>query len=164
MQVSRTGLSKKAGVLSATVAALGLLFGLMFVAPAGAQDGGDSYTTAGPSGDTTGATTGGTTGPSDVGADSAVPPSGPSGPSGPNGVTTGGGVPGGATGGVVPGGATSGGAIPVGGVTASGVPITSSGPLARTGFGATLPSLLATALVAGGAMLVIAVSRRRRTN
>lgn len=158
MQVSRPGLSKKAGVLSATVAALGLLLGLMFVAPAGAQDGGDSYTTAGPSGDTTGATTGGTTGPSDVGADSAVPPSGPSGPSGPNGVTTGGGVPGGATGGVVPGGATSGG------VTASGVPITSSGPLARTGFGAALPSLLATALVAGGAMLVITVSRRRRTN
>lgn len=155
MKNSQPRMSKRVGMLSATVVALGLVFGLAFVAPAGAQDGGDNYTTVGPTGDATG----GTTAPGDAGADSAVPPSGPSSPSGPNGVTTGGAVPGGATGGVVPGGATSGGAIPVG-----GVPITSTGPLARTGFGATLPSLLATALVAGGAMLVIAVSRRRRTN
>ena len=152
MKNSHTGLTKRAGMLSATVAALGLVLGLAFVAPAGAQDGGDNYTTVGPTGDATG-TTGGTTGPGDVGADSAVPPSGPSapsGPSGPGGTTSGGGVPGtGSTGGGVPG---------------AGVPITTSGPLARTGFGATLPSLLATALVAGGAMLVITVARRRRTN
>lgn len=172
MNNSRTGQTKRAGVAGVLVAALGLLLGLAFVAPAGAQDGGDSYTSAGPSGDTTGATTGpsdsaadsaadtgGTTGPSDAAADSAVP-------SGPNAPGTSGGTPGTSGGTPTGGGSTAGVGSPGGGTSggAPGIPAASSGPLARTGFGATLPSLLATALVAGGAMLVITFAKRRRNN
>lgn len=175
MKNSRSGQTKMAGIAGVVVAALGLLLGLAFVAPAGAQDGGDSYTTASPSGDSTGGTTGpsdaaadsaadtgGTAGPSDAAADSAADTGGTAGTPSSSGGTSGtsGGAPGGSTGGSggvgSPGGGTSGGA--------SGIPGASSGPLARTGFGATLPSLLATALVAGGAMLVIAVARRRRSS
>lgn len=159
MKNSRTGPTNRAGIAGVVVAALGLLLGLAFVAPAGAQDGGDSYTTASPSGDsndvgadsTVNPDTGGTAGPADVGADSTAAPS-----------TTGGttGTPGGTPGAPAPGGTT--GAPAPGGTTGAGAPGVSSPPLARTGFGATLPSLLATALVAGGAMLVITVAKRRR--
>ena len=44
MKNPRLGSSKRVGIAGVVVAALGLLFGLAFVAPAGAQDGGDSYT------------------------------------------------------------------------------------------------------------------------
>ena len=160
MKHSRTGATNRAGIAGVVVAALGLLLGMAFVAPAGAQDGGDSYTTAGPSGDVAADSTvnpdgtGGTAGPSDAAADSAATAGAPGGTGTPG---TSGGTPG--TSGGTPG--TSGGTP---GASSSGVgtPGASSGPLARTGFGATLPSLLATALVAGGAMMVIAVAKRRR--
>ena len=153
MKNSRTGATNRAGIAGVVVAALGLLLGMAFVAPAGAQDGGDSYTTAGPSGDVAADSTvnpdgtGGTAGPSDAAADSAATAGAPGGTGTPG---TSGGTPG--TSGGTPGASSSG----------VGTPGASSGPLARTGFGATLPSLLATALVAGGAMLVIAVAKRRR--
>ena len=146
MKNSRTGATNRAGIAGVVVAALGLLLGMAFVAPAGAQDGGDSYTTAGPSGDVAADSTvnpdgtGGTAGPSDAAADSAATAGAPGGTGTPG---TSGGTPGASSSGV-------------------GTPGASSGPLARTGFGATLPSLLATALVAGGAMMVIAVAKRRR--
>ena len=54
MNNSHTGLTKRAVMLSAAVAALGLVLGLAFVAPVGAQDGGDNYTTVGPTDDATG--------------------------------------------------------------------------------------------------------------
>ena len=153
MKNSRTGATNRAGIAGVVVAALGLLLGMAFVAPAGAQDGGDSYTTAGPSGDVAADSTvnpdgtGGTAGPSDAAADSAATAGAPGGTGTPG---TSGGTPG--TSGGAPGASSSG----------VGTPGASSGPLARTGFGATLPSLLATALVAGGAMMVIAVAKRRR--
>ena len=147
MKNSRTGATNRAGIAGVVVAALGLLLGMAFVAPAGAQDGGDSYTTAGPSGDVAADSTGGTAGPSDAAADSAATAGAPGGTGTPG---TSGGTPG--TSGGTPGASSSG----------VGTPGASSGPLARTGFGATLPSLLATALVAGGAMMVIAVAKRRR--
>lgn len=153
MKNSRTGATNRAGIVGVVVAALGLLLGMAFVAPAGAQDGGDSYTTAGPSGDVAADSTvnpdgtGGTAGPSDAAADSAATAGAPGGTGTPS---TSGGTPG--TSGGTPGASSSG----------VGTPGASSGPLARTGFGASLPSLLATALVAGGAMMVIAVAKRRR--
>ena len=81
-------------------------------------------------------------------------PSPPSPPGTPTGGTTG--TPTGGTTGTPTGGTT--------GTTGAGTPGGAGTPLARTGFGATLPSLLATALVAGGAMLVITVAKRRRTD
>ena len=263
MPNSYTGSTRKFGVLTAAFAAIGLLLGLAFVSPAGAQDGGDSYTTQGTTGGTgdrdadnngipddveaatlaselgscsianytvnvpfdlevfapvdatqnfvlnqysqsirlfsgtapsgsvtvtsplTGkhkflfygvdadgkeAISGCTSTGVEVGGESQTNPPGTTG--GDTGGTTGQGTTGtggtssapggGSTGGVgSPGGGTSGGGTSGG---AAGVPAASSGPLARTGFGATLPSLLATALVAGGAMLVITVARRRRND
>ncbi|MBK7324184.1 MAG: hypothetical protein IPI82_17565 [Candidatus Microthrix sp.] len=52
MPNSYTGSTRKFGVLTAAFAAIGLLLGLAFVSPAGAQDGGDSYTTQGTTGGT----------------------------------------------------------------------------------------------------------------
>ena len=46
MRNPRMGRSKRAGVAGVAVAAFGLLLGMTFVGPAGAQDGGDSYTTS----------------------------------------------------------------------------------------------------------------------
>ncbi|MCB1028285.1 MAG: hypothetical protein KDB24_11050 [Microthrixaceae bacterium] len=48
------------------------------------------------------------------------------------------------------------------GATSSGGTTGGGSPLANTGFGAALPSLLATALVVGGGLLMITVARRRR--
>jgi len=62
------------------------------------------------------------------------------------------------------GGGTTGGGTTAGGTPASGTTAGGSSPLATTGFGAALPSLLATALVVGGGLLMIAVARRRRTS
>lgn len=75
------------------------------------------------------------------------PPSSPAEPGAatlnpPAGGTTGGGTTGGTTAGVTSGGGGS--------------------PLATTGFGAALPSLLATALVVGGGLMLITVARKRR--
>ena len=50
------------------------------------------------------------------------------------------------------------------GASGSGTTGGSGTPLANTGFGAALPSLLATALVVAGGLLTITVARRRRTN
>ena len=259
MRNPRMGRSKRAGVAGVAVAAFGLLLGMTFVGPAGAQDGGDSYTTSptdnrdkdgngipddledatlaselgscsiadytvnvpftievlapvdgnqsfvlnqysqsirlfsgtAPSGsvevtsplagkhsflfygvdadgseaisgcEATGVEAGGKSQPNppgttggDTGGTTGTPST-----SGTTGTT--GGTP--STGGT-PGSGSTGVGSPGGGSTGAGAPGVSSGPLARTGFGATLPSLLATALVAGGAMLVIAVAKRRRNN
>ena len=81
-------------------------------------------------------------------------PSPPSPPGTPTGGTTG--TPTGGTTGTPTGGTT--------GTTGAGTPGGAGTPLARTGFGATLPSLLATALVVGGGLLMITVARRSRTN
>ena len=78
--------------------------------------------------------------------------------------TTGGtpGTTGGSTG--TPSGVTSGSPSPSAAIgTPAGTP-GAGGPLATTGFGAALPSLLATALVVGGGLLMITVARRRRSN
>ncbi len=74
-------------------------------------------------------------------------------PPDPTGDTTGspsGGSPAGSTG------------SPSTGSTGGGSPGGAGTPLARTGFGAALPSLVATALVVGGGLLTITVARRRR--
>ena len=261
MRNPRMGRSKRAGVAGVAVAAFGLLLGMTFVGPAGAQDGGDSYTTSptdnrdkdgngipddledatlaselgscsiadytvnvpftievlapvdgnqsfvlnqysqsirlfsgtAPSGsvevtsplagkhsflfygvdaDGMEAIAGCTATGAEVGGKSQPNPPGTTG--GDTGGTTGtpstgttGGAP--STGGTsstggTPGIGSTGVGNPGGGSTGAGAPGVSSGPLARTGFGATLPSLLATALVAGGAMLVITVAKRRRNN
>lgn len=223
----------------AVVAALGLVLGLAFAVPAGAQDGGDGYTTAGPTdrdqdgngipddvedellGRDLGAcsTASYTVGepfsldvPSPVDGNSSfvlnqyseslrlfsgTAPSGsvtvtsplagehsflfygvdadgneaavgcdatgvevagkstPNQPSSPNTPGTSGGTTG-TTGGTA--GSVSTGTTPGGG-TSGGI-----GPLATTGFGAALPSLLATALVVGGGLLMISIARRGRTN
>lgn len=94
--------------------------------------------------------------------DAPETPSTPEPPSTPG--TTGGttGTPG-TTGSPSTGGTTAG--VTTGaGTTGAGTPGGAGTPLARTGFGATLPSLLATALVVGGGLLMITVARRRRTN
>ena len=48
MRNPRMGRSKRAGVAGVAVAAFGLLLGMTFVGSAGAQDGGDSYTSSSP--------------------------------------------------------------------------------------------------------------------
>ena len=259
MRNPRMGRSKRAGVAGVAVAAFGLLLGMTFVGPAGAQDGGDSYTTSptdnrdkdgngipddledatlaselgscsiadytvnvpftievlapvdgnqsfvlnqysdsirlfsgtAPSGsvevtsplagkhsflfygvdaDGMEAIAGCTATGAEVGGKSQPNPPGTTGgdTGGTTGTPTGGAAPSGTAGSPsspgAPGSGSTGVGSPGGGSTGAGAPGVSSGPLARTGFGATLPSLLATALVAGGAMLVIAVAKRRRNN
>ena len=236
MKMSRTGRSNRVGALGVLVAALGLLLGMAFVSPAGAQEdpytgvegldlaecptpvpgltlvsgeiapgsdfvvAGDGYAPNAPinlyvcstpikvgtgTADASGAFEAPGSIPADleagahdlfaygVGADgeprliglqfdAPETPSTPEPPSTPG--TTGGttGTPG-TTGSPSTGGTTAG--VTTGaGTTGAGTPGGAGTPLARTGFGATLPSLLATALVVGGGLLMITVARRRRTN
>jgi hypothetical protein len=257
MTKSRTGPTNRVGALGVVVAALGLLLGMAFVSPAGAQDddpytgvlgldleqcpdpvpgltlvsgevapgenfvvGGGGYAANAPinlyvcstpikvgtgTADASGAFQAPGSIPADLeagahdlfsygmGADGEPlllglqfdvegtpstpnPPSNPNPPSTPG--TTGGtpgttgGTPGttggtpGTTGGSTgtPSGVTSGSPSPSAAIgTPAGTP-GAGGPLATTGFGAALPSLLATALVVGGGLLMITVARRRRSN
>ena len=238
MTLSRTGRTNRVGALGIVVAAIGLLLGMAFVAPAGAQDdpytgvesldltqcpepspgltlvsgevapgedfvvAGDGYAANAPinvyvcstpikvgagTADASGAFEAPGSIPADleagahdvfaygVGADgepreislsfdveAAPSPSGepsspnpPSSPAEPGAATLN--PPAGGTTGTTGGGTTGG---TTAGVTSGG----GSNPLATTGFGAALPSLLATALVVGGGLLMITVARRRRTS
>ncbi len=240
MTTSRSGHTKRTGARSIVVAALGLLLAMAFVAPAGAQDGGDSYTTAGPTdrdADGNGIPDGVeeailnsdlgscSTGSYTVGVpftlevpDSIDPsqsflinqysesirlfqgtaPSGSVEVTSPlagvhsfifygldaageaaavgcrsTGVEVGGnstpntpgttGETSGTTGTPSTGTGTSASGTSGGGTSAGGTSGGAGSPLATTGFGAALPSLLATALVVGGGLLMITVGRRRRT-
>lgn len=234
MKMSRTGRSNRVGALGVLVAALGLLLGMAFVSPAGAQEdpytgvegldlaecptpvpgltlvsgeiapgsdfvvAGDGYAPNAPinlyvcstpikvgsgTADASGKFQAPGAIPADleagahdvfsygvgadgqpraisIGFDVKAPPSTPNGPSSPNNPGTTGGTTGTPTG--TSGSPSTGGTS--GGGTSAGATSGGSSPLATTGFGAALPSLLAAALVAGGGLLVISVARRRRTN
>ena len=240
MTLSRTGRTNRVGALGAVVAALGLLLGMAFVSPAGAQDdpytgvegitleeclesvpglelvsgtvapgedfvvGGEGYAANAPinvsvcstpilvdtgTADASGAFTAPGAIPADLeagahdvfsygldpdgeplllGLEFAVEetPSTPNQPSNPNPPSTPG-TTGGTTGGTAgttgtpsTGTASSGGGTSAGGTSGGGA----GTPLATTGFGAALPSLLATGLVVSGGLLMITVARRRRSN
>ncbi|MCB1028286.1 MAG: hypothetical protein KDB24_11055 [Microthrixaceae bacterium] len=92
----------------------------------------------------------------------AETPSTPNEPSSPNNPGTTGGTTGGTSGTPSAGTGTTGGTTAAG-TTGGGTSGGGAGtPLATTGFGAALPSLLATALVVGGGLLMITVARKRR--